>query len=315
MTGAQSYGYLVLDPDAAEASPVPLVDRIFVGRECLGVDPSRRILLEDDLAISRNHLEVRVDHDSSQAVVIDTSSNGTRVNGIRIERAIGVPIHDRDRIQVGNHVLEFRSQETVTRGAERATRSGTVSIAAPITMVLVVGDLINFSTVAEQADGEVLARDVDRLYNELRGLLKEHRGTLVDYAGDAFFASWEIEADPAAVDHALGFALAASEKVAECAPQLELRYGDGTPMRMGFAATIGPVVMRLFSGSVVMALGDAVNLGFRIASLSGREGRPEIFATQAVRDASIGPFRFGKPETVTVKGRVGEETIYGVSAA
>jgi class 3 adenylate cyclase len=68
-------------------------------------------------------------------------------------------------------------------------------------------------------------------------------------------------------------------------------------------------------GAVVMALGDAVNVGFRIASIAGREDRPNILATQTVREAATGPYAFGQPETVPVKGRVGTETIYGVSPA
>jgi class 3 adenylate cyclase len=180
-------------------------------------------------------------------------------------------------------------------------------------MAMVIGDLINFSTVSEQADHQMLARDVDRLYSELRGLLTQHRGTLVDYVGDAFFASWEFDADPAAADNALNFVLAASQRVAECTVDFELRYADGSPLRMGWAVSTGPVVMRLMPGAVVMVLGDAVNVGFRIASIAGREGRPSVLATQPTRDAATGAFTFGEPETVPVKGRLGTETIYGVS--
>ena len=70
--------------------------------------------------------------------------------------------------------------------------------------------------------------------------------------------------------------------------------------------------MNYVPGAVVMVLGDAVNVGFRIASIAGREGRPDILAIQAVREASAAPFRFGEPESVPVKGRLGIETIYGV---
>jgi adenylate cyclase len=315
MTEGQPLGYVVLDPESPGATAVPLIDRIFVGRECAGVDDSRRIVLGDDLAISRNHLEIRVDPESSRAMVVDTSSNGTRINGIRIERSVGVPLNGGDRIQVGTHLLEFRGETVVAQGTDHGAPSATFSVDTPITMAMVVGDLINFSTVSEQADQRILARDVDHLYRELRELLTRHKGTLVDYVGDAFFASWELEADPEAVNNALSFSLAASRRVSECTADFELRYADGTPLRMGWALTMGSVVMRLMPGSVVMVLGDAVNVGFRISSIAGREGRPTILATQAVRDAADGPFGFGEPETVSVKGRVGTETIYGVFAA
>lgn len=312
MAEGEAVGQVVLDPDQPDARSMPLVDRIFVGRECAGVDDSRRILLTDDPAISRNHLEIRVDPESSQAVVVDTSSNGTRINGLRIERSVDVPLNGGDRILVGAHVLEFRC-ETVTRAAASHAKPGaTISVDTPTTMAMVMGDLINFSTVSETADQQVIGRDVDRLYKELRGLLTEHKGILVDYVGDAFFASWELEADPAAVDNALSFVLAASKRVSECTKDFELRYADGSPLRMGWGVTLGPVVMRLMPGAVVMVLGDAVNLGFRIGSLAGRDHRASILAIEAVKDTATKPFRFADPEKITVKGRATEETIYGV---
>ncbi len=315
MTGdGQPFGYVVVDPGTPGEASRPLHDRIFVGRECAGVDDSHRILLGDDLAVSRNHLEIRVDPEFSRAVVVDTSSNGVRVNGIRIERAVGVPLNGGDQIQVGSHVLEFRGGVVTTTRPEGTGQRSTVSVATPMTMAMIVGDLINFSTVSEQADQQVLVRDVHQLYTKLRELLAQHRGTLVDYVGDAFFASWELDVDPAAAVNALRFALAADKLASECTAGFELRYADGTPLRMGWGATMGPVVMQLMPGSVVMVLGDAVNLGFRISSIAGREGRPNILATESVRQAAKGEFSFGDPETVTVKGRVGIETIYGVSA-
>ncbi len=306
---------MVLDLGSPGETTLLLVDRLFVGRECAGVDDTRRIVLPDDLAVSRNHLEIRVDAETSQAFVVDTSSNGSRINGVRIERSVAIPLNEGDQIQVGTHVLGFRSAAHITRGTDRAASGATVSIGAPSMMAMVVGDLINFSTVSEQADHQILARDVHSLYRELRALLTQHRGTLVDYVGDAFFASWEFDVDPAAPDNALNFVLAAAQRVNECTANFELRYADGTPLRMGWAVTMGSVVMRLMPGAVVMALGDIVNVSFRIASIAGREGRPDILATHSIKLASRAPFKFGEPETVPVKGRIGTETIYGVSPA
>jgi adenylate cyclase len=307
-------GYVVVDPGSPGESRFPLLDRLFVGRECPGIDDAHRILLTGDPAVSRNHLELRIDPELSRAMVVDTSSNGVRVNGVRIERAVGVLLNSGDEIRVGDHRLEYHDAAQTMRRPARTEQRSTTSISTPMTMAMVVGDLINFSTVSEQADQRVLARDIHVLYTKLRELLTVHRGTLVDYIGDAFFASWELEVDPKAAVNALNFALAADAMVSECTAEFELRYEDGTPLRMGWASTMGPVTMQLMPGSVVMVLGDAVNVGFRIASISGREGRANILATQLVQEAAEGSFTFGEPETVPVKGRVGTETIYGVSA-
>ncbi len=310
MAQAELFGYVVVDPGTPDETTRPLFDRLFVGRECADVDEAHRIVLGNDLTVSRNHLEFRVDPELSQAVVVDTSSNGVRVNGIRIERAVGVPLNGGDQIQVGDHVLTFRSERVTTVNPGRVEM--TISSATTMTMAMVVGDLIHFSTVSEQADPDVLSRDVHVLYQRLRQLLAQHKGTLVDYVGDAFFASWELEADPAAATNALNFALDAAALVAETTSGLELRYDDGSALRMGWAATMGSVIMRLMPGSVVMVLGDAVNVGFRISSIAGRDGRPIVLATQDVRDAAESSFAYGQSETVSVKGRVGTVTIHGV---
>lgn len=308
------FAHVVLDPGTAGEATYPLFDRLFVGRECAGVEDAHRIVLSDDLAISRNHLELRVDPERAIAVVVDVSSNGSRVNGIRIERSVAVPLNSGDVVRLGEHALELRVLSATTHPVRQVESRSTVSISNPITMALVVGDLINFSTVSEQADHQVLARDIDVLYSELRKLLNAHRGTLVDYVGDAFFAGWELDVDADAPAKALSYALAAAELVSELTPTFELRNVDGSPLRMGWGITMGSVIMQLMPGAVVMVLGDAVNLAFRMSSIAGREGRPQILATENVRQAAGESFVYGEPESVTVKGRVTVETIYGVSA-
>lgn len=312
---ADPLGHVVAHPgDPAEVA-YPLVDRLFVGRECSGVDEGHRILLENDLAVSRNHLEFRVDPERSRVEVVDTSTNGVRVNGVRIERAVGVPLQGGERIQVGSHVLEFRSAAPTLQKPTRPGNRQTISSLSTQTMALVAGDLINFSTVSQEADQEVIAEDVYVLYQRLRELLTDHRGTLVDYVGDAFFASWELDADPEAVENALRFTLAADLLVRECTAALKLRYADGSQLRMGWGITRGRVTMQLMPGSVVMVLGDAVNVGFRLASIAGREHRPSILATEAVRESAQRlPFEFGTSEDVAIKGRTGTERIHGISS-
>ena len=62
-------------------------------------------------------------------------------------------------------------------------------------MVMVVGDIIGFSTIAETTGDRVLLENIDHLYAGLRQILARHHGTLSNYVGDAFFATWEA-ADP-----------------------------------------------------------------------------------------------------------------------
>jgi len=315
MAPAATRAALVLDPGGDHEEITPIVDRLFVGRECHGVDPAHRLIIPGDLAISRNHFEIQIDPVSSEAVIVDTSSNGTRVNGIRVERAVAVPLRDGDQIHVGSITFEFQlGLQVVSPDPHHSEIRQTVSISSFGTMAFVVGDIVDFSTVSEGADEAGLAQDVDQLWGPLRALLAEYRGTLSNYMGDALFATWELDADRNAADHALSFALAAAERVRALAPELGLRYQSGEPLQMGWGCSFGAASIRLLPGSIVTVLGDATNVAFRVAGIAGRAGRPAVLGTGAIcRQAEgEGLFRFGEPETVSLKGRVGTEEVRGV---
>ncbi|WP_264078962.1 FHA domain-containing protein [Mycobacterium szulgai] len=85
---SKALGYLVIDDDGSERQ-VPIFDQLFVGRECGGISKSRSLVIPHP-EISRTHLEVRLDAVNDQAFIIDTSTNGTLLNGMRITRACRV---------------------------------------------------------------------------------------------------------------------------------------------------------------------------------------------------------------------------------
>jgi adenylate cyclase len=164
---------LVIAPDLAEEQSTPVYDWVVVGRECAGVEEKHRLLIEHP-AISRTHLEVRLDFEGDQAWLTDHSTNGTRLNGKRIERSIPVTIKPGDRIRLGQAELQFRSRRfsaTSAAGAMATLREINVT-----DMVMVVGDILSFSTIAENTGDRVLLENIDRLYAELRQILARHLG-------------------------------------------------------------------------------------------------------------------------------------------
>ena len=56
---------------------VPIVDQLFIGRECAGIGAAGRLVINEP-DISRTHLEIRLDTAADAAFLIDTSTNGTR---------------------------------------------------------------------------------------------------------------------------------------------------------------------------------------------------------------------------------------------
>lgn len=299
--------YLVLHDGGVERA-VPIIDQLFIGRECAGISESRRLVIRDP-EISRTHLEIRLDAVADQAFVIDTSTNGTLLNGMRLARAVPAPLRPGDEIRIADSAMVFRSQGfTAAAMAPGVTRTRISQTA----MVMVVGDIINYSTISEVTEGEVIAQSLHTLWHEIGGVLQAHRGTLNHYAGDAIFAIWEASQFPDAGERAIDFALAANRLVEELAPRLPLRSPDGSPIRMGWGVVVGMVALAAMTRSVEAVIGDSTNVAFRLAGLAGRHGRASVMVTNGVRRTVETQFRWGEGEQVELKGRSGKETVFPV---
>jgi class 3 adenylate cyclase len=290
---------------------VPIYDQLFVGRECAGISEHRRLVIGDP-GISRNHLEIRLDPVANRAFVIDTSTNGTSLNDARLERAVMVPVKPEDRIQLGDVTLTFRSDRFNAERKTKGTANLTVARIVEAAMVMVVGGITNFSTMSEDTDNTVMATSLNQLWRELRGVLRDHRGTLNHYTGDAMYAVWELRSLPQANELAIDFALAATRTVAELAPALPLRDSEGAPIRMGWAVVRGSAAIAAMSRTVEAVIGDATNVAFRLSGIAGRTGRADVMVTDAVYKAVEAQYLWGEPEEVAIKGRKVKETVYPV---
>lgn len=302
---------IVVEPGTPEERTVPVSDRLFVGRECVGIDAAHRLVLTDD-AVSRQHLEIRLDVGEDRAVVLDMSTNGTRVNGVRIERAVPIPIRPGDRLQVGDTLLEFRSDCFLRAGS--TDRRQTTRYVSQTSMVLVVGDLVGYSTISEVTDSSVVLASLEALWDGLRRLLTEHGGTLNSYAGDALFAVFESEPVDDAAVHAVEFVRAAHRHVRGTAPELSIRSLDGSPVRMGWAVVLGPVAVSTLTRAQPAVIGDTTNLAFRLSGRAARDELPEILVNAPARDVLGDRYEWSEPHTVTVKGRSGEVVVFGLPA-
>jgi adenylate cyclase len=301
--------YVVVRPGSDDEARVVVDERLFVGRECHGIDHNHRLLIDDPEA-SRDHLEIRVD--GVRATVVDTSTNGTRLNGVLLERAVPVLLKSGDRLRVGAVVLEFRSdwyRHTGPLDSHATLRSMRESA-----VVLVVGDVANYTTITQHLPAGVVADAVDGLFGQLRTLLRPRKGSLSHYAGDAFFAVWEADEVDDAAGCGIAFALEAAARVAALAPAMAIHESDGTPVRMGWGIVGGRAAIGPLAGGGVSVLGDATNLAFRLAGTAGREDRPDVLVTEDVRGLAGSGFTWTAPVQVTVKGREGAETVYGVLA-
>jgi len=302
--------YLIAWRGRGEERSVPISDHLFVGRECGGIVEAHRFLI-DDVSVSRTHFELHLDPAQDQAWLTDRSTNGTRLNGARVERSVPVQIMPGDRVQVGS--VEFLFFSRYFSAPAQVDPRQTVRTVQMGELVMAVGDIVSFSTISEYTDETVLLESINHIYSDLRQLLSSHRGTLSNYVGDAFFATWEAEAGTDGAAAAVGFALDAAARVREVAPSLPLRGPAGEPVRMGFGVGVGPAAVSTMSGAIVTVLGDATNVTFRLSGIASRSGFPDVIVTDAVEALTSERFSYAGPAEVDVKGRAGKVKIYGAA--
>ena len=181
-------GFLIVDDGGPQRS-VPIFDQMFVGRECVGISEYRRLVLRDP-EISSNHLEIRLDavstrHSSSISAPTAHWSTGYGWNArFRCRSSHG------DEIRIGDIAMTFRSQR-FTGTPEDQTGPDTNSNRRTA-MVMVVGDITNYSTISEVTD-RGSSPQPEPLWHEVGGVLRTHRGTLNHYAGDAIYRGLGVE--------------------------------------------------------------------------------------------------------------------------
>jgi class 3 adenylate cyclase len=287
---------------------VPLTGRLLIGRECAGVEPERRLIF-DDPQISRDHVELRSEPGRT-SVLVDMSTNGTWVNGRRVERGEQIRIGDGDSIDVGGQELVFHLSEPAA-AASAADTHRTIMRVGVVKMAIVVADVVGYTTLTETYGGHDVAAISDELFAALNQLLPEHGGTVVNYIGDAILAGWDLDRDPTAAEKAIRYALAGHELVTERAAGLPLRGADGEPLRMGWAVTTGEAASGRPSATRQTVHGDAVNLAFRLSGLAARDDRPPILVTEEAVALAPEAARFGEPQELRVKGRAAAARVVG----
>ena len=146
-------------------------------------------------------------------------------------------------------------------------------------------DMRNFTRVSEQMSPEDLRALMNRFFSDMTAVIREHRGTLDKYIGDAIMAFWGAPvADRAHAANAVQAALAMGERLGGLNAELARR--GLPPIGVGIGLNTGLVCVGDMGSSMrrsYTVMGDAVNLASRIEALTRHYG-VEVLAGQATRD-------------------------------
>ncbi len=290
-----STDWLVVSEGGSAPRVVPIIGRLFVGRKNAGASASSHLLL-DDPAVSRDHFELRVDQ-ADGVVLLDRSTNGTRVNGRKVEPEEPLPLTDGDFLEVGTIRMSFRSLEAGDRISDEVRT--TVRAIEHAHVATVVGDVVGYTATAERDGEEAAAAAADELFAALAELLVEHGATASHRDGDSLFAAWDVTGDPQASDKAVRFALAAAE------------LADDTALQMGWGVTLGVGVAGHPSNARDAVDAEAINLAFRLAGLAARDGEPRVLVGAEAASAAPDAADYGDPRELAIRGRAAPVAVQG----
>ena len=180
-------------------------------------------------------------------------------------------------------------------------------------------DMRNFTRVSELLAPEEVRALVNRFFSSMTTVIRDHRGTLDKYIGDAIMAFWGAPlADPAHAAHAVRAAMAMAQRLQ--ALNAELRERGLPEIGVGIGLNTGVVCVGDMGSSMrrsYTVMGDAVNLAARIEALTRAYGLA-LLVGQATRQAveaapaaaGEAPITWVEVDHVRVKGKQQGVTLF-----
>lgn len=177
-------------------------------------------------------------------------------------------------------------------------------------LTVLFSDVRDFTTISEGLSAAELSALMNAYLTAMTRLIHKHRGTIDKYMGDAIMAFWGApvpEADHAR--HALLTAMAMKDDLGRLGEEFRAR---GWPaLHIGIGLNTGVMNVGNMGSEFRMAytvMGDAVNLGSRLESLSKNYGATVVVSESTL--AAVPDFAYRGLDRVRVKGKLEPVRIY-----
>jgi adenylate cyclase len=294
-----------------------IVDRIYIGRTCKGIDPQRRIL-QDHPQVSRNHAEISWTAGCLQ--ILDTSRNGTWVNNIRMAAGSSKDLSDGDVIRIGNLVFRVVGPE-VAEDPRQDIPMTELTIVSSLEEVVtsLVADMRGFTAYSQNHASSDVYGMIREIFDQFSKTVEEYNGTIKDFAGDAVFAFWEHQfEDPATQSvRACQAAVRQLQNFSNILVELAGKYADIEKLQMGWGITTGPIILSQFGSRAadLAMVGDCVNLASRLAGMANKDIPENILICAHTAELVENHFTARDLGLYPIRGREGREHIFALSAA
>jgi class 3 adenylate cyclase len=307
--------YLEWVDEKRQTQQLEIVDKVFIGRSCQGVDPQKRILVQDE-QVSRDHAVIS--RRAEQLQITDRSKNGTWVNGIRLAAGASSYLGDGDTIRLGEFSFRVFYPENVTDVTDAAILTdGTRVTPTEIIVTNVVADVREFTTFSqENASSDVYAL-MKEIFDTFSAIVYNFKGTIKDYAGDAVYAFWDHAVKPISTQAVLACqaAIQQTQTINEIRTKLSGKNIASDNLQMGWGITTGKVTMSHYgSRAADLALvGDCTNLAFRLSGLANKELSEKIVICSQTAELIRNDLKIKDLGSVKIKGRTGKERVFGLA--
>jgi adenylate cyclase len=288
--------------EAGQSREIECREVMTIGREA-GND-----IVLDDPRVSRRHAMLYRTQDGSFYLADEGSSNGSFVNDARI--SLPTRLSDGDRIGIGAARLLFRQPAAAAHQRPRDSRPTTLVMETSVEllrMAILVADIRGFTPLSENMPARALAEMMNRWFRESSQCVRSRDGIVDKFLGDCVYARWEANRDPAGV--LLRVLDAACElnritrRINETVPNLP------QPLRIGVGINIGEAAIGTDRDRT--AIGDAVNLTFRLQEQTKLLGQPILLNREAYLNLPATLWQ-GHEQCVTVAGKTRPLDVWGL---
>jgi len=262
----------------------------------LGRDKNSDIVIID-LLVSRNHAMIRRLGRSDYYLIDSGSSNGSFVNSHRV--AIPRLLKTGDRIQIGGSELVFEQKHKLEDALDTISMEETIISDRPVIrkITVLVADIRGFTSLSESVDIRTLTRMMTNWFHNVTDVISEHGGIVDKFIGDCVFARWEFDDDAA---QSVMKALQAAVLINDVTEELNKNTEVPEKLRVGVGINTGIASMGI--GQDATALGDTVNIAFRLESAT------KVLGTDIVMsESSYSPLPekglAGEKQHIRVKGK------------
>jgi adenylate cyclase len=284
----------------------------------IGRAPTNDLVLNES-KVSRNHAMIRLQGDKLYYVLDLGSSNGTILNGRRV--SIPCALKSGDEITIAGHRMIFNHHVVETPPAEQpATEDLRTQVEfTSATVSILVVDIRNFTPLSESLPPEYLSKMIGEWFKEVQGIIERNGGTINKFIGDAVMCYWtktRTEGNPLYIMGALQSAVemvdlakAFHQRLSSDHPKYSFHIGCGINAGKAIMGNVGVDSLPDFT-----AVGDCVNVAFRVESLCKELQRP-IIVTEEVAHIAVqtgDKFNFDDLGLHKLKGKTQEQRVFAI---